>query len=144
MRLVESIGPAVLLVKKNTYALKTPSVVALPFIYDVEYILLSGSLPLQLSNSFTEARHDLASKARSELDASQNSNWEIPLRWLANRFWPMTLIYELDILPLDLHAKIQVCMSVCYVRRVRRTHRRTDTQTDTQCQNYYTLRWRWV
>ena len=25
--------------KKNTYALKTPSVVALPFIYGVEYIL---------------------------------------------------------------------------------------------------------
>ncbi len=45
----------------------------------------------------------------------------------------MTLIYELDldILPLDLHAEIQVCMSVCYVRRVGRTHRRTDTQTHT-------------
>ena len=75
-----------ILEKKTTYALKTPHVVALPFIYDVEYILLSGSLPLQLSNSFSEARRDLASEARSDLDASQNSNWEIPLRWLANRF----------------------------------------------------------
>ena len=28
--------------KKNTYALKTPSVVALPFIYGVEYIIISN------------------------------------------------------------------------------------------------------
>ena len=42
----------------------------------------------------------------------------------------MTLTFELDldILPLDLHAKIQVCMSVCLVRRVV-THTHTDRQT---------------
>ena len=40
----------------------------------------------------------------------------------------MTLVYglDLDILPLDLHAKIQDCMSICLVGRVRRTHRQTD------------------
>ncbi len=48
--------------------------------------------------------------------------------------WPMTLTFEfnLDILPLDLHAKIQVCMSVRFAMRVV-----TDGQTHTQCQNYY-------
>ncbi len=41
----------------------------------------------------------------------------------------MTLTYklELDILRLDIHAKIKVCMYVCLARRVRRTH--TDRQT---------------
>ncbi len=45
--------------------------------------------------------------------------------------WPMTLIYDfdLDILPLDQHAKIKVCMSVRSVVRVV-THRQTDKQTD--------------
>ncbi len=48
----------------------------------------------------------------------------------------MTLTHklDLDILPLDLHAKIQVCMSVCSDVIVRRTH----TQTHTRHQNYYT------
>ncbi len=42
----------------------------------------------------------------------------------------MTLTFELglDILPLDLHAKIQVCMSVRSSVRARHTH--THTQTD--------------
>ena len=42
----------------------------------------------------------------------------------------MTLTYlpDLDILPLDLHANIQVHMSVRLAGRVRRTH--THTQTD--------------
>ena len=50
--------------------------------------------------------------------------------------WPMTLTFKLDlvILPFDLHAKIQVCMSVRLARIVRRTDRRTDTR----CQNHYT------
>ena len=41
----------------------------------------------------------------------------------------MTLTYthDLDILPLDLHAEIQVRMYVCLARRVRWVH--TDTQT---------------
>ncbi len=52
----------------------------------------------------------------------------------------MTLTYELDldIFPLDIHAKIQVCMSVRSAVRVRRTDGQTDTQTHRQCQNYYT------
>ncbi len=43
--------------------------------------------------------------------------------------WPMTLTYKLDLVihPLDLHAKIQVCMFVRSARRVRRTHRHTHT-----------------
>ncbi len=43
----------------------------------------------------------------------------------------VTLSYKLtlDIFPLDLHAKIQVRMSVCSAVRA---------VTDTQCQNYYT------
>ncbi len=46
----------------------------------------------------------------------------------------MTLTYELDldILPLDLHAKIEVHMSVCLAGRVRRTHTQTaDVKTIT-------------
>ena len=41
--------------------------------------------------------------------------------------WPMTLTcqLDLDILPLDIHAKIQVCLSVCSAVRVRQT----DTHT---------------
>ncbi len=43
----------------------------------------------------------------------------------------MTLTFELDldILPLDLHAKIQVRMSVCSTARVV-THTQTDRQKD--------------
>ena len=43
----------------------------------------------------------------------------------------MTLTYnlDLDILPLDLHAEIHVCMSVRLVVRVV-THTQTDTHTD--------------
>ena len=45
----------------------------------------------------------------------------------------MTLNYELDldILPFDLHAKIQVRMSVRSARIARRTDRHTDTHTQT-------------
>ncbi len=52
----------------------------------------------------------------------------------------MTLNYELDldILPFDLHAKIQVRMSVRSARIARRTDRHTDTHTHKQYQNYYT------
>ncbi len=49
----------------------------------------------------------------------------------------MTLTYyelELDILLLDLPAKIQVCMFVRSARRVRQT----DTHTQRRCKNYYT------
>ena len=55
----------------------------------------------------------------------------IPSRGYAP-LWPMTLTYELDldIFPLDLHAKIQVCMSIHSAGIARRT--------DTRCQNYYT------
>ncbi len=44
----------------------------------------------------------------------------------------MTLTYklDLDIHPLDLHAKIQVCMSVRSAGRVRRTHTQTHKHTD--------------
>ncbi len=50
-------------------------------------------------------------------------------------FDPVTLTYELDpdILPLDHYAKIQVCISVLSIVRVRRT----DTQIERRCQNYY-------
>ena len=45
--------------------------------------------------------------------------------------WPMTLIFKLnlDMLRLDLYAKIQYCMSVHSARIVRRTDGHTDTQT---------------
>ena len=51
--------------------------------------------------------------------------------------WPMTLTYELDldILPLDLNAKIQVRM---YVRSFTRVLTHGPTDTHTRCQNYYT------
>ncbi len=53
--------------------------------------------------------------------------------------WPMTLTYklDLDILPLDLHAKFQVRMSVRLAVRVV-TDTQTDTHTHRRCQNYYT------
>ncbi len=53
--------------------------------------------------------------------------------------WPMTLTYKfgLDILPLDLHAKIQVCMSR-YVCPFGRGSGNRCTHTDRRCQNYYT------
>ncbi len=49
--------------------------------------------------------------------------------------WPMTMTYKLDlnILPLDHHAKNQVCLSVRSPTKVV-----TDSHTHTQCQNYYT------
>ncbi len=42
--------------------------------------------------------------------------------------WPVTLTFKLDlyILPLDLHAKIKVCMSVRSAVRARHTHRQND------------------
>ncbi len=91
------------LAKKNAYALKTtPHVVALPFIYGVECIQFH-TLLATLKNVFWP----------SDLD-----------------HWPMTLTFELDldVLPLDLHTKIQVCMSVRLAVRVV-THTHTDTQT---------------
>ncbi len=102
------------MLKKNAYALKTPHVVALQFIYGVECIQF----------------HTL-------LTTLKNVSWPSDLD-----LWPMTLTFELvlDILPLDLHTEIQVCMSVRLAVRVV-THRHTDTHTDTQthrrCQNYY-------
>ena len=49
----------------------------------------------------------------------------------------VTLTFDLDILPPDLHAKIQVCTSVrSAVRAVTDAH--TNTHTDRRCQNYYT------
>ena len=46
----------------------------------------------------------------------------------------MTYKIDIDILPLDLHAKIQVPMSVSSAAIARRT----DGQTPKRCQNYYT------
>ncbi len=45
---------------------------------------------------------------------------------------------DLDTIPLDIHAKIQVCMSVHSAVRVRQTD--THTHTHRQRQNYYTRR----
>ncbi len=68
---------------------------------------------------------------------------DIPLIYLLKRFWPryldpwpMTLTYELDldILSPDLHAEIQIRMSVCLAVRVV-----TDMQTDIRTQATYDL-----
>ncbi len=87
--------------------MKTPHVVALPFIYGVECIQFHALLA-SLKNVFRPSDLDL---------------------------WPMTLTFklDLDILPLDLHTEIQVCMSVRLAVRVV-----THTQTHKRCQNYYT------
>ncbi len=70
------------------------------------------------------------------LQQALSSQWDVPMHifWPNDLdLWPMTLTYELDldILPLELHAKIQVCMSVRSARIVRRTdtHTHTDRQT---------------
>ncbi len=53
----------------------------------------------------------------------------------------MTLTFklDLDILPLDLHTEIQVCMSIRLAVRVRRTHTPTDRQTDTHKDDVKTI-----
>ena len=48
-----------------------------------------------------------------------NTHWERFLAWWP---WPLTYELDLDILPFDLNAKIQVCMSVRSAVRVRQTH----------------------
>ena len=97
-------------VKKTAYALKTPHVVFLSFIFPSVF-----------------GRY---------IDKALISQWNSPIDivWLRNLdLWPMTLTYklDLDILPLDLHAKIQVCTSVRSVVRVV-----TDRQTHTHTQTY--------
>ncbi len=74
--------------KKNAYALKTPHVVFLPVIFPSFFFGRSKALRSQLSNPMNI--------------------------FLPCDLWPMTLTYklDLDILPLDLHAKIQMCMSM--------------------------------
>ncbi len=68
--------------------------------------------------------------------SSRRLHIEMPIRniiWSGDPdLWPMTLTFnlDLDILPLDLHAKIPVCLSVHWSVRARHTDRR--------CQNYYT------
>ena len=95
--------------KKNAYALKTPHVVFLP---DLFLSFFFGWL--------------------SEMNAHFLTSWP----WL----WPMTFTYklDLDILPTDFHAKIQVCTTVRSAAMARRTDRHTDRQTHRRCQNYYT------
>ena len=43
--------------------------------------------------------------------------------------WPLTYDLDLDILPFDLHAKIQVCMSIHSYRSMRQMHAQTHTHT---------------
>ncbi len=50
-----------------------------------------------------------------------------------------TFKLDLDILLLDLHVKIQVCMSVRSADRVRRTDGRTDTRTDRHADHAKTI-----
>ncbi len=92
---------------KIEHALKTPHVVFLPVVF--------------LSFSFGRL---------SEINGMSQCTF------LTSWPWPMTLNYglDLDILPLDFHTKIQVCMSV----RSAAIARQTQTETDTRCQNYYT------
>ncbi len=62
---------------------------------------------------------------------------DIPLKYPLKCFltlwpWPLTYILDLNILPLDLHAKIQVRMSVCLAVRVvtdRQTHTHRQTMS---------------
>ncbi len=88
--------------KKTTYALKTPHVVLLPVVF------LSSFFGMLLE-----------------------VNWMSPCTFFDLDLWPMTLTYELDLdtLLLDLHAKIQVSMSVRSAGIARRTDGQTDTHT---------------
>ncbi len=93
--------------KKTAYALKTPHVIFLPvgflsFFFWQVHLGLPGS---QSQWTFFWPR---------DLD-----------------LWPMTLTYklDLDILPSDLCAKIQVHMSVLLAGGVRQTHTQTDRRT---------------
>ncbi len=133
-----------LLDKKNAYALKTPHVVALSFIYGVEYSNLWWPCYLDITAFFNAIflvflpvvlLSFFFSKSQKSMEHTTEHFWPRDLD-----LWPMTLTYELDldILPLDVHAKIQVCMSVRSAVRVRRKDGHTHTQTHRQCQNYYT------
>ena len=117
---------------KKHIRFETPHVVAVPFIYGVECNVWRD--PAGITSCFLTAPMWLAS---SHL---QFQPFSIRLKYLKTFFfwpgdldlWPLTLTFEhdLDILPLDLHTKIQVCMSDRSSRRVvtdthRHTHRHT-------------------
>ncbi len=104
--------------------------ITLPW-YNAKKRIRFENTPRRVPTSFFFGR----SKAlRSQWNGPMNVLWPHDLD-----LWPMTLTYklDLDILPLDLHAEIQVCMSVRSAMRVV-THTHTDRHTDTRCQNYYT------
>ncbi len=50
--------------------------------------------------------------------------------------WPLTYELDLDIFPLDLHGKIQVCLYLF-------SRQRSNTHSEKQCQNYYTHHFRY-
>ena len=97
------------------YPLKTPHIAFLSFIF----IFLSFFI-----GRFTDKAHN----ARFSMERLNE-------HFLTSRLLPLT--YDLDIWTwprypstwLDVHAKIQVYMSVCSARIARRTHIQTDTQT---------------
>ncbi len=76
------------------------------------------------------------------MEKALRTQWNVPLNiFLTSWPWPLTYKLDLDIIPLDLHAKIPVCMSVrSAVREVTDTNTQTMSKlfTHRQCQNYYT------
>ncbi len=123
---------AVLVIKKTTYALKTPSVVALPFMYGVESCSLYPSSHAE-SRLHLNQRFLVGIICVSRFLVSAVSLWSKNYFWPGDLdLWPMTLTFELDldILPLDLHAKIQVNTSVRSAVRARHTDTHTHRQND--------------
>ncbi len=98
--------------------------------------------------------HPRYPKTGSDLADPTSSSWcilevhEIPLTCTVNRFWtwwPLPWTYDLDLLTWPRYPSTwPPCQnSSLYVPSFFRDSE-TDTHTHTQCQNYDTLRWRWV
>ncbi len=61
------------------------------------------------------------------IETALRSQWNLPMNIFDLMTLTLTSELDLDILPLDLHAKIQVRMTVRSAVRVRQTHRQTHT-----------------
>ncbi len=86
-----------------------------------------------MSYSSTALIYFLPGKSK-HLNAQEDNSSEYPLETFFGLV-TLTFALDLDILPFDLHAKIQVCMSVCSAVSTRHTD--THTYTHRRCQNYY-------
>ena len=109
-------------------------------VYSYQYVFLKNHICFQN----TPRRIPTGCIPESLLCLALRSQWNVPVHIVWPRgldLWPMTLTYQidLDILPLDLHAKIQVCMFVRSAVIARQTHTHTYRETDTHTHDVKTI-----